>query len=86
MFRTRIEGNFYPARLAGMTSTGEVRVQWYRDNIYDRQEIPMESEFVATKQLCADIAAANRDLTYTKVGASVFYLTKLTARYRTTWA
>ncbi|KAJ7621669.1 hypothetical protein B0H17DRAFT_597531 [Mycena rosella] len=66
MFKTRLEGSYYPARLEGLTRGGEVRVQWYRDNIYDRQEIPLESEFVCAKQLCADIVVAQADVAYTK--------------------
>ncbi|KAJ7702772.1 hypothetical protein B0H17DRAFT_1127713 [Mycena rosella] len=72
MFKTRLEGSYYPARLGGLTRGGEVRVQWYRDNIYDRQEIPLESEFVCSKQLCADIAVAEADVAYTKVVISVY--------------
>ncbi|KAJ6579860.1 hypothetical protein B0H10DRAFT_2235559 [Mycena sp. CBHHK59/15] len=66
MFRSRLTGGFYPACLEGLTSTGEVRLKWYRDNIYDRLEIPLETEFLATKQQCANIAAANADVTYEK--------------------
>ncbi|KAJ7791820.1 hypothetical protein B0H13DRAFT_2394160 [Mycena leptocephala] len=50
--------------LAGLTSTDAVRMEWYKDNIYDRTERPLESEFVTTKADCAKHAAADADLTY----------------------
>ncbi|KAK7012998.1 hypothetical protein R3P38DRAFT_3581609 [Favolaschia claudopus] len=50
---------FYPARIASVTSTGLVRVEWYKDNIYPSVDRPMESEFVLTKDQCAKAAGAN---------------------------
>ncbi|KAK7051728.1 hypothetical protein R3P38DRAFT_3255060 [Favolaschia claudopus] len=52
---------FYPARIASVTSTGLVRVEWYRDNVYPSFDRPMESEFVVTKAECAKAAGANVD-------------------------
>ncbi|KAJ7916650.1 hypothetical protein B0H13DRAFT_1870985 [Mycena leptocephala] len=64
MFKTSPQSAFYPARVAGLTSTDAVRMEWYKDNIYDRTERPLESEFVTTKADCAKHAAADADLTY----------------------
>ncbi|KAJ7259066.1 hypothetical protein C8J57DRAFT_1234055 [Mycena rebaudengoi] len=64
MFKTLPQSAFYPARVAGLTSTDAVRMEWYKDNIYDRTERPLESEFVTTKADCAKHAAADADLTY----------------------
>ncbi|KAK7047011.1 hypothetical protein R3P38DRAFT_3423671 [Favolaschia claudopus] len=52
---------FYPARIASVTSTGLVRVEWYKDNVYPSFDRPMESEFVVTKAECAKAAGANVD-------------------------
>ncbi|KAJ7268152.1 hypothetical protein B0H12DRAFT_1229783 [Mycena haematopus] len=71
MFQTRPGSSFYPARIAALTSTGMVRMEWYQDNIYERGEIPLESEFVCSQQECANAAAVNPDVLYHKdnVGA-----------------
>ncbi|KAJ6569381.1 hypothetical protein B0H19DRAFT_1066129 [Mycena capillaripes] len=63
MFQTRPQSSFYPARVAGLTSSSAVRMEWYPDNIYTRAERPLESEFVTTQQDCASKAALD-DLTY----------------------
>ncbi|KAJ6609110.1 hypothetical protein B0H10DRAFT_1954854 [Mycena sp. CBHHK59/15] len=64
MFKTGPGSSFYPARLERVTSTGEVQVKWYRDNIYERRELPLESEFLATKQECANITVLIAEETY----------------------
>ncbi|KAJ6572673.1 hypothetical protein B0H10DRAFT_1964338 [Mycena sp. CBHHK59/15] len=64
MFKTGPGSSFYPAHLERVTSTGEVQVKWYQDNIYERRELPLESEFLATKQECANIAVLIAEETY----------------------
>ncbi|KAJ6618564.1 hypothetical protein B0H10DRAFT_1947415 [Mycena sp. CBHHK59/15] len=68
MFKTGPGSSFYPACLERVTSTGEVQVKWYRDNIYERRELPLESEFLATKQECANIAVLIAEETYDTAG------------------
>ena len=69
MFKTHLGSAFYPARVAGITSTGMVRMEWYQDNVYERTEKPVESEFVCSQQECANAAAANPDEVYDKVSS-----------------
>ncbi|KAJ7842638.1 hypothetical protein B0H14DRAFT_3456690 [Mycena olivaceomarginata] len=62
---------YYPARVAGITSTGMVRVEWYKDNIYEQTDEPAETDFVCSKHECADTAAQEPEGKYdrTNVGA-----------------
>ncbi|KAJ7873648.1 hypothetical protein B0H14DRAFT_2569664 [Mycena olivaceomarginata] len=71
MFKTHSGSYFYPARVAGITSTGHVQMEWYQDNIYERNEKPVESEFLCSKQECANAAAGDPDELFDKdnVGA-----------------
>ncbi|KAJ7309425.1 hypothetical protein DFH08DRAFT_823369 [Mycena albidolilacea] len=54
-----------------ITSTGTVRVEWYKDNIYEQTDKPAETDFVCSKQECADTAAREPEGKYdrTNVGA-----------------
>ncbi|KAJ7808385.1 hypothetical protein B0H14DRAFT_3482414 [Mycena olivaceomarginata] len=69
MFQTHLGSAYYPARVAGITSTGMVRVEWY--NIYEQTDEPAETDFVCSKQECADTAAQEPEGKYdrTNVGA-----------------
>jgi hypothetical protein len=86
MFKTNPQSAFYPARVAGKTSTGMARVEWYQDNLYERMDKPIEIEFVCSLQDCANAAAANPDLVYDKVGAISHYERKILTDLRTMWA
>ncbi|KAJ7607646.1 hypothetical protein DFH06DRAFT_1379863 [Mycena polygramma] len=65
------QAEFYPARVAGITSTGGVRMEWYQDNIYEQKDKPLESEFVCSKDECATAAAVECDVVFDRnnVGA-----------------
>ncbi|KAJ7680004.1 hypothetical protein B0H14DRAFT_2655499 [Mycena olivaceomarginata] len=71
MFQTHLGSAYYPARVAGTTSTGMVRVEWYKDNIYEQTDEPAETDFVCSQQECADTAAQEPEGKYdrTNVGA-----------------
>jgi hypothetical protein len=67
MFQTHLGSAYYPACVAGITSTGMVRVEWYKDNIYEQTDEPAETDFVCSKQECADTAAQEPEGKYDRV-------------------
>ncbi|KAF8185359.1 hypothetical protein K438DRAFT_1766002 [Mycena galopus ATCC 62051] len=62
LFQTLRQSSFYPGLIASLTSAGDVRVEWYPDNVYERGEKPLSSGFIITKEACASIASDNVDL------------------------
>ncbi|KAJ7866271.1 hypothetical protein B0H14DRAFT_3594646 [Mycena olivaceomarginata] len=66
MFQSSPAGSFYAARVAGITSGGMIRMEWYPDNVFDNREKPTETEFVCSREECAMVAAKDPDLCYDK--------------------
>ncbi|KAJ7255928.1 hypothetical protein C8J57DRAFT_1517649 [Mycena rebaudengoi] len=68
VFQPNDNNNFcyYPAQVLGISNTGQVILEWYTGNIYARNEKPIEKQFTASREQCAQIYAAGPDLNYSK--------------------
>ncbi|KAJ7768047.1 hypothetical protein B0H14DRAFT_3895019 [Mycena olivaceomarginata] len=64
MCQTNPCSSFYPARVAGITSAGMVRMEWYPDNVYDKMEQNAETEFLCSREECATVAAKDPTVCY----------------------
>ncbi|KAJ7207665.1 hypothetical protein C8J57DRAFT_1258053 [Mycena rebaudengoi] len=57
-------GNYYPAKVMGLSTTGQVLLEWYTGNIYVQGQRPAEKQFTASREECANIYQADPDLNY----------------------